>query len=259
MGKKIQTKIGDVFCMEIDNKYKIYFQYVAKDYAILNSSLIKVFKTRYEITKELMIEDIVGDEVLFFAHTILKVGLSYGAWYKVGNSFVMNHDNIDNVIFGITMDTYVDENLQILSINPTMNWRIWSIKNKDMERVGILPFFVKNRVEIGTVVTFIDIIARIKYGYYQSTMFEYCDIKRIPFPYVHSYVRQDMDGTEYYYHFLGEKAIEQLVVKDGINIRLTKESPKVEGYALRTADFGDTNWKYKEFITKEEFEETWNA
>ncbi len=29
--KRIITRIGDIFCIEIDNEYKCYFQYIAKD------------------------------------------------------------------------------------------------------------------------------------------------------------------------------------------------------------------------------------
>ena len=28
MAKRIITKIGDIFCVEVDNDYKCYFQYV---------------------------------------------------------------------------------------------------------------------------------------------------------------------------------------------------------------------------------------
>ena len=43
MAKRIVTKIGYVFCVEIDNKYKCFFQYVANDMTQLNSSVIRVF------------------------------------------------------------------------------------------------------------------------------------------------------------------------------------------------------------------------
>lgn len=34
MGKRIITRIGDVFCAEIDGEYKSYFQYIEKDRTI---------------------------------------------------------------------------------------------------------------------------------------------------------------------------------------------------------------------------------
>ena len=47
MAKRIITKIGDIFCVEVDNEYKCYFQYVANDMTVLNSSVIRVFSKHY--------------------------------------------------------------------------------------------------------------------------------------------------------------------------------------------------------------------
>ena len=44
MVKRIITRVGDVFCAEIDGEYKSYFQYIEKDIEQLNSSVIMVFK-----------------------------------------------------------------------------------------------------------------------------------------------------------------------------------------------------------------------
>ena len=49
MTKRIITKIGDIFCVEVDNDYKCYFQYVANDMTVLNSSVIRVFAKHYPI------------------------------------------------------------------------------------------------------------------------------------------------------------------------------------------------------------------
>jgi len=84
--KRIVTKIGDVFCAEIDDQYKRYFQYVVDDMEQLNSSVIRVFKRHYPMDDEPMIDDIVKDEVEFYAHTVLKFGILYNVWYKVGKS-----------------------------------------------------------------------------------------------------------------------------------------------------------------------------
>ena len=45
--KRVVTKIGHIFCIEIDGEYKLFFQYVANDYSYLNSSVIRVFKNKY--------------------------------------------------------------------------------------------------------------------------------------------------------------------------------------------------------------------
>ena len=82
MAKRIITKIGDIFCVEVDNDYKCYFQYVANDMTVLNSSVIRVFARHYSIDYEPVFEDIVKDEVYFYAHTILRFGILYNAWYN---------------------------------------------------------------------------------------------------------------------------------------------------------------------------------
>lgn len=84
--KRIVTRIGNVFCAEIDNECKRFFQYVANDIECLNSSVIRVFKTKYPMDYKPNIEEIVKDEVEFYAHTILKFGIVFNAWYKVGTS-----------------------------------------------------------------------------------------------------------------------------------------------------------------------------
>ena len=56
MTKRIVTRIGNIFCVEISNEYKCYFQYVAIDKIMLNSSTIRVFKKRYDIEENPKIE-----------------------------------------------------------------------------------------------------------------------------------------------------------------------------------------------------------
>ena len=102
MAKRIVTKIGYVFCVEIDGQYKCYFQYVANDLTQLNSSVIRVFKTHYPIDYVPDIEAIVNDEVYFYAHTILRVGIDAGAWYKVGKS--KNVGEPDKIMFKLFSD-----------------------------------------------------------------------------------------------------------------------------------------------------------
>lgn len=65
MAKRIVTRIGNVFCVDIDNEFKSYFQYVISDLSYLNSSVIRVFKTRYPIDSKPKIDQIVRDEVAF--------------------------------------------------------------------------------------------------------------------------------------------------------------------------------------------------
>lgn len=75
MAKRIASKIGDIFCVEIESENKAYFQYIANDMTQLNSSVIRVFKKRYPMDYIFSIEDVVSDDVEFYAHTILKFGI----------------------------------------------------------------------------------------------------------------------------------------------------------------------------------------
>ena len=84
MAKRIVTKIGDVFCVEVDNEYKCFFQYVANDMTVLNSSVIRVFKEHYPIDYKPNLDEIVRGNVHFYAHTILRK--SY-----IGLSLLTNH------------------------------------------------------------------------------------------------------------------------------------------------------------------------
>ena len=86
MAKRIVTRIGNIFCAEIEGKFKCFFQYIAKDMTQLNSSVIRVFKTHYPMEYKPVISDIIKDEIAFYAHTVLYAGIYFNAWYIVGTS-----------------------------------------------------------------------------------------------------------------------------------------------------------------------------
>jgi hypothetical protein len=97
MEKRTVTRIGNVFCVEIGNKYKCYFQYIACDKTQLNSPVIRVFKEHYPIGSSPAIEEILKGEVHFYAHTVIQWGTRNGLWYKVGTS--KNIGNIEDIRF----------------------------------------------------------------------------------------------------------------------------------------------------------------
>ena len=101
MAKRIVTKIGDVFCVEVDGKWKGYFQYIANDQSCMNSSTIRIFKKKYPVDDSPAIDDIVRDEVLFYAHTVLKFGIQDGVWSKVGKSNELGLAGLHNLYFGL--------------------------------------------------------------------------------------------------------------------------------------------------------------
>ena len=45
------------------------------------------------------VDEIIQDEVYFYAHTVLRSGLHAGAWYKVGTS--KNVGDINNIMFSL--------------------------------------------------------------------------------------------------------------------------------------------------------------
>ena len=154
MKKRIVIKIGDIFCVEIDNKFKCYFQYIATDMTVLNSSVIRVFKKRYQIDYLPILDEIVKDEVYFYAHTILRFGLINNAWYKIGK-----HNNLGN-INDIWFKMYNDIG------NPNMiksyRWVIWKIDQKQ-QLIGELTDNYKH-IDLGIVLTYEDIVSKIATG-----------------------------------------------------------------------------------------------
>ncbi len=75
MAKRIVTRIGNIFCVEIDKQYKKFFQYVANAMSQLNSSVIRAFKRKYPIEWKPDMAVIVDDDVEFYAHTVLSAGI----------------------------------------------------------------------------------------------------------------------------------------------------------------------------------------
>lgn len=257
MAKRIITKIGNIFCVELDGGAKAYFQYIANDLSYLNSSVIRAFKTHYPLDSNPTMTQIVSDEVAFYAHTVLRAGIQFGVWYKVGKSSEIGETELKKVIFAVASE-YDIYNLEDMSKkDPLTNWYIWHINN-NLINVGKLPKKYRDSVEPGVVFPYFEIVNRIKYGFYKRTSDETSIVKRKPRPEVIIYIKTTENKDVTYYQFHGEQAIRQLIIKNGKVIKLTADKPKADGERLRKADFGDTNWLYQNFIEKEEFDRAWN-
>ena len=74
MAKRIITRIGDVFEVQLDNCKK-YFQYIANDMTQLNSSVIRAFVEEYPLGYTPILENITAGKVDFYAHTVLLDGV----------------------------------------------------------------------------------------------------------------------------------------------------------------------------------------
>ncbi len=260
MAKRIITKIGDVFCVEIDGEYKCFFQFIGKDIEQLNSSIIRVFKTRYPIEYKPVIKDIVKDEILFYAHTILKFGVEFEAWYKVGKSNELGLNNLNKIIWGTVFQykNHFNYGTHIIKeINPLENWTIWEVNNKSIN-VGILPKKYYDLIENGIVISYSSILERIKYGYYLGTHWMYDIIKRRPIAGVNSYTKREIDDNVCYFHYIGEDIHREIIVTPQGVIKLTQDVPERNGYTFHARKFWEINWDFKDHISEDDFLTAWN-
>lgn len=148
------TKIGDVFSVNINEVEKKYFQYIVNDLTQLNSDVIRAFSQVYPIRDNPDLVDIVKDEVDFYAHCVTKLGLKMGYWQIVGN--ISNVGNYDNVLFKSSGDSP--------QVKVSSNWWVWKI-NGGQKRVDKLEG-EDRRAEIGSVIPPDSIVHRMRTGRY---------------------------------------------------------------------------------------------
>ena len=152
---KTRIKLGDIFSVLIDHSDQKFFQYVANDSEMLNSSVIRAFKEKYAMGSAPKMEEIVRGEVAFYAHVFLRNGVKLGAWKKVGN---LPGIGTANVLFRDSED-YGNP-----AIKKSENWHVWRIDEPQL-KVGKLSGESRN-AEIGVVVTADDVIERMRTGKY---------------------------------------------------------------------------------------------
>jgi hypothetical protein len=122
---------------------------------MLNSSVIRAFKKKYQNDEALNLNELVNDEVDFFVHVFLRNGLKLGYWNKVGN--VSEIGELD-MLFRDSND-YGKPQIKV-----SENWHIWKI-NEPFVNVGKLEG--KNRdAEIGIVIPPHVIVRRMQTGKY---------------------------------------------------------------------------------------------
>lgn len=155
--KRIVTRVGDIFCVELKEQ-KVYLQFIAIDTSELNSSAIRVFKRKYSLDYVFDADEVVNDEVMFYAHTFLQPGLKQGIWTKVGKSKEVG--DLENVLFRRTSD-WTPQCLK------SYRWWVGGI-NKDYIMVGELTEEYKNKTHMGWVVPPTDIVEKIEFGEYQG-------------------------------------------------------------------------------------------
>lgn len=150
------TKIGDVFVVNIDDHAKKYFQYIVSDFTQLNSDVIRAFKEVYTIDANPELSKIVNGEVEFYAHCVTKWGVKLGFWERVGN--INEVGTFNHILFRDSRDYGKPE------IEVSEDWWVWKI-NEPQIPVGKLTG-ENQKAEVGLVVTPGDIVTRIKTGQY---------------------------------------------------------------------------------------------
>lgn len=145
MAKRICTRKGNVFCVELHDlsipnaifkkPHKRFFQYVANDMTELNSDVIRVFKKRYPMDYEPVIDEIISDEVDFYVHTIVSAWVKEEFCYRVGTT--KDVGDIENIKF-IESEDYGTR------VEKSYNWYIWTINEKKVyigPRTGEYVFY----------------------------------------------------------------------------------------------------------------------
>lgn len=155
---RVQTKVGDIFSVSINEKEKKYFQYLTNDLTQLNSDVICAFKTAYPLDLVPDLAAIAAGEVEFYAHCIVKLGLKQNAWEKVNNTKIVA--DYSRVLFRSSGD------FGNPAIKISENWWVWKISEPQL-RVGKLEG-ENTKAEIGLVMNPENIIHRLKTGVYSQ-------------------------------------------------------------------------------------------
>jgi len=152
---RIIIKKVDVFSAALNDTQKKYFQFVQLDLTQLNSEVIRVFKKTYLIDERPLLENVVKEEVDFYAHVVVKWGIQMKLWKKVGN--VSDVGKVNQ--FFRASDDYGNPKVSVSS-----SWRVWKV-NEPFIKVGKLKGDYQ-KAEIGVVVAPNNILGRMQTGRY---------------------------------------------------------------------------------------------
>lgn len=159
--KRIVNKVGYVYCAEIDDLYKVYFQYIAKDSTQLYSEVLRFFATKYPINEMPSIDSIVNDKVSFYTHTYeLTEGIKEGLWHKVGKHEELG--DIEHICFRCCQD--FSHNIE----TPDYQWFMWEINKKEFIDIGPQLTNDQANIDIGSVYPADYILEKVKTGRYSD-------------------------------------------------------------------------------------------
>ncbi|MDE7443489.1 MAG: hypothetical protein K2M65_04940, partial [Muribaculaceae bacterium] len=207
-----------------------------------------MFRTHYALSDSPTVEEIINDEVLFYAHVPIKVGIELKAWYKLGKCKIMpGKEELDKVLFAYCSASFSDgESIDFEDQDPIDNWLVWKI-NKPMRHLHLnqLTQAYRDAIFEGSLEAYCDVINCMKYGYYWYTNIMFDVIKRRPLPDVYSYCRREVDGVTIYYHFHGADLVREMFVDGETVYRLSEQEPISPRYSLDAIKFWDINWRYR--------------
>lgn len=130
--KRTRIKIGDVFCVRLNNHTNRYFQFIARDQTQLGSDVIRVFEKSYAPDETPDLDDVINDRVTLYAHFFLAIGLKLNYWEKVGH--VREVGDL-NVFFRDTNDFGRKAGEEPVWVSN--DWWVWMI-SEDSKHVGRL-------------------------------------------------------------------------------------------------------------------------
>lgn len=154
---RVITKKGDVFSAVINDKEKKYFQYIANDLTQLNSDVIRAFKAKHPVDKTPDISEILSDDVDFYAHCAVNLGVKMNLWTKIGKSDELGA--LDDILFRCTSD--YGHKVGDVPKNTSSKWYVWKINDTDFTRIGKLEGTYKESF-IGLVFNPLGIIELLK-------------------------------------------------------------------------------------------------
>lgn len=161
--KRVIVKKGDVFFVKINDTSKRYFQYITNDLKQLNSDVIRCFKKIYSLDESPSLDEIIKDEIFFYAHCVTKWGVKLGYWEKVGN--ITDVGIFEHILFRDTNDYGTIPGNEPIRISN--NWFVWRIGDLKSTYLGKLEG-ENRKAEIGIVMDAESIVHRIRTGHYDG-------------------------------------------------------------------------------------------
>ena len=156
MAKRVVVKPGDIFCIELEDNTKCYFQNLGEDSEQLNGNVIRVFKKKYYNTQKPTFDEIISDPIDFHALTYINWGVKLEKWFKVGKAMI--NKDCENIYFK-TIDED-DEGKKI--------WDVWRVNKRGKSYKNNITKKLYEKAEWGLVFSADAIINKINHGYFRK-------------------------------------------------------------------------------------------